>query len=220
MYMVIKLNPENDVVELKEFLDQGKFRYVETSNLQELYEKCDTEFNNTNDGNIELDLSDMPMFGNDAFYNYNEESASGEEQSRGKEKGGNKKSTRKRANTTSSNGGTDKTKSKRTANKVCRVCGDKAISCNFNVITCESCKAFFRRNAIKEKEHRCPLNDQCEITMVSRRFCQRCRLTKCFSKITVSDIEKYVKFTFEHFAIAAHGNHFKVPYSDEIHQIA
>ncbi|CAO4381941.1 unnamed protein product [Caenorhabditis nigoni] len=200
----------------------------------------------------------MPMFGNDAFYNYNEESASGEEQSGEKKKGGNKKSTRKRANTTPSSGGTDKTESKRTANKVCRVCGDKAISCNFNVITCESCKAFFRRNANKEKEHRCPFDEQCEITMVSRRFCQRCRLTKCgheervdhvgggtsgeeatgpgesrktdaenastliaeIQKITVSDIEKYVKFTFEHFAIAAHGNHFKVPYSDEIHQIA
>ncbi|CAO4381940.1 unnamed protein product [Caenorhabditis nigoni] len=39
MYMVIQFNPENDVVELKEFLDQGKFRYVETSNLRELYEK-------------------------------------------------------------------------------------------------------------------------------------------------------------------------------------
>uniref|UniRef100_A0A915DNC1 Nuclear receptor domain-containing protein n=1 Tax=Ditylenchus dipsaci TaxID=166011 RepID=A0A915DNC1_9BILA len=29
--------------------------------------------------------------------------------------------------------------------------GDKACSYNFNVITCESCKAFFRRNANKEK---------------------------------------------------------------------
>lgn len=39
----------------------------------------------------------------------------------------------------------------RTATKICRVCGDKAYSYNFNVITCESCKAFFRRNANKEK---------------------------------------------------------------------
>lgn len=49
------------------------------------------------------------------------------------------------------------------------------------MITCESCKAFFRRNANKEKEIRCPFNEQCEINMVSRRFCQRCRLTKCFA---------------------------------------
>ncbi|VDN19206.1 unnamed protein product [Gongylonema pulchrum] len=43
------------------------------------------------------------------------------------------------------------TTDKRTATKICRVCGDKAYSYNFNVITCESCKAFFRRNANKEK---------------------------------------------------------------------
>ena len=35
--------------------------------------------------------------------------------------------------------------------KVCRVCGDKALGCNFDAISCESCKAFFRRNALKEK---------------------------------------------------------------------
>ncbi|VDM44221.1 unnamed protein product [Toxocara canis] len=70
---------------------------------------------------------------------------------------------------------------KRAATKICRVCGDKAYSYNFNVITCESCKAFFRRNANKEKEIRCPFNDQCDINIVSRRFCQRCRLQKCFT---------------------------------------
>ena len=35
------------------------------------------------------------------------------------------------------------------AGKVCVVCNDKALSCNFGAITCESCKAFFRRNAHK-----------------------------------------------------------------------
>ena len=34
--------------------------------------------------------------------------------------------------------------------KICRVCGDKALGYNFNAMTCESCKAFFRRNALKE----------------------------------------------------------------------
>ncbi|PAV81481.1 hypothetical protein WR25_16617 [Diploscapter pachys] len=81
-----------------------------------------------------------------------------------------------RANTSSSGGGNER----RIANKICRVCGDKAFSYNFNVITCESCKAFFRRNANKEKEIRCPFNERCEINVVSRRFCQRCRLAKCF----------------------------------------
>lgn len=33
--------------------------------------------------------------------------------------------------------------------KVCGVCGDRALGYNFDAISCESCKAFFRRNAFK-----------------------------------------------------------------------
>lgn len=66
-------------------------------------------------------------------------------------------------------------------NKICGVCGDKALGYNFCAVTCESCKAFFRRNALTNKEFRCPFNEQCEITAVTRRFCQKCRLEKCFS---------------------------------------
>ncbi|XP_046401501.1 nuclear hormone receptor HR96-like isoform X2 [Ischnura elegans] len=67
------------------------------------------------------------------------------------------------------------------ANKVCGVCGDQALGYNFNAITCESCKAFFRRNALRNKEFQCPFSNACEITAVTRRFCQRCRLRKCFA---------------------------------------
>lgn len=35
--------------------------------------------------------------------------------------------------------------------KICGVCGDKALGYNFNALTCESCKAFFRRNALRTK---------------------------------------------------------------------
>ena len=38
---------------------------------------------------------------------------------------------------------------RRLEDKVCRVCGDRALAHNFDVITCESCKAFFRRNALR-----------------------------------------------------------------------
>lgn len=88
--------------------------------------------------------------------------------------------------------------------KLCAVCGDKALGYNFNALTCESCKAFFRRNALKNKvrwsfilflnhlstihvymchmfqDFKCPFNDECEVTTVTRRFCQKCRLKKCF----------------------------------------
>ncbi|CAG9835626.1 unnamed protein product [Diabrotica balteata] len=65
--------------------------------------------------------------------------------------------------------------------KVCGVCGDKALGYNFNAITCESCKAFFRRNALLQKPLKCPFNNQCDITTLTRRFCQKCRLDKCLS---------------------------------------
>lgn len=68
-----------------------------------------------------------------------------------------------------------------TIDKVCVVCGDKALGYNFNAVTCESCKAFFRRNAPLNKEFQCPFNETCEITVITRRFCQRCRLEKCFN---------------------------------------
>lgn len=65
--------------------------------------------------------------------------------------------------------------------KICGVCGDKALGYNFSAVTCESCKAFFRRNALTKKDFRCPFKEQCEITAVTRRFCQKCRLEKCFA---------------------------------------
>ncbi|XP_072933304.1 nuclear hormone receptor HR96 isoform X2 [Epargyreus clarus] len=65
--------------------------------------------------------------------------------------------------------------------KICLVCGDKALGYNFNAISCESCKAFFRRNALTSKEFKCPFSNNCEITVITRRFCQKCRLEKCFS---------------------------------------
>ncbi len=96
-------------------------------------------------------------------------------------------------------------------NKVCAVCSDRALGYNFNALTCESCKAFFRRNALKNKvridiqrntreerffflkrlfkrpqEFKCPFSDKCEVTVVTRRFCQKCRLKKCF------DVGKYI----------------------------
>lgn len=33
---------------------------------------------------------------------------------------------------------------------ICRVCGDVARGLNFDVLTCVSCKAFFRRHALEE----------------------------------------------------------------------
>lgn len=82
--------------------------------------------------------------------------------------------------------------------RTCQVCGDKALGYNFNAVTCESCKAFFRRNALVKKEFTCPFNQNCEISVVTRRFCQKCRLQKCFTvgmkkEYILSDSEKIEK---------------------------
>lgn len=65
--------------------------------------------------------------------------------------------------------------------KRCRVCGDMALGYNFDAVTCESCKAFFRRNARGSKSTRCLFQGNCVIDVRTRRFCPHCRLQKCFN---------------------------------------
>ncbi|PAA73000.1 hypothetical protein BOX15_Mlig008333g1 [Macrostomum lignano] len=62
----------------------------------------------------------------------------------------------------------------------CTVCGDKALGYNFDAITCESCKAFFRRNALKTKIQKCNFESSCLVSVITRKFCPACRLAKCF----------------------------------------
>lgn len=45
--------------------------------------------------------------------------------------------------------GSSKSGRKTKEDKICGVCGDRALGYNFDAISCESCKAFFRRNAFK-----------------------------------------------------------------------
>ncbi|CAG2101553.1 unnamed protein product [Medioppia subpectinata] len=62
----------------------------------------------------------------------------------------------------------------------CTICGDIATGYNFNALTCESCKAFFRRNAIKGIKS-CSVEGKCVINLSTRRICGYCRLEKCFN---------------------------------------
>ncbi|CAF1370680.1 unnamed protein product [Rotaria sordida] len=64
----------------------------------------------------------------------------------------------------------------------CVICGSPALGYNFDAITCESCKAFFRRNALKNPTTlQCRRKGGCEITLETRRRCSACRLMKCFN---------------------------------------
>ncbi|CAF0975383.1 unnamed protein product [Adineta steineri] len=78
---------------------------------------------------------------------------------------------------------------KRKADLTCVVCGGQAIGYNFAQITCESCKAFFRRNALHPIEKtKCTQNQtnfnkiHCDVQFNVKRKCQRCRLLKCFQQ--------------------------------------
>ncbi|CAG2176070.1 unnamed protein product, partial [Oppiella nova] len=65
--------------------------------------------------------------------------------------------------------------------KLCVVCGDNAMGVNFDALTCASCKAFFRRNASKNKVFKCHFNNDCKIDVKCRKFCIKCRLDKCYA---------------------------------------
>lgn len=64
--------------------------------------------------------------------------------------------------------------------KRCKICNDTAFGFNFGGLSCESCKAFFRRHAHRIEKLHCHNHNRCLIDLDSRRFCKRCRLQKCF----------------------------------------
>ncbi|CAH8669739.1 unnamed protein product [Schistosoma rodhaini] len=67
--------------------------------------------------------------------------------------------------------------------RVCIVCGEPASGYNFDRLTCESCKAFFRRNALKprDKIKACNRGGGCAIEGNQRKHCPSCRLEKCLA---------------------------------------
>ncbi|KAI3383512.1 hypothetical protein SNEBB_002563 [Seison nebaliae] len=77
-------------------------------------------------------------------------------------------------------------KRKHVTSLFCVVCGAKSYGFNFNAITCESCKAFFRRNALQSSKHtECrgvDKSNNCQINVETRKRCKKCRLQKCFKE--------------------------------------
>ncbi|CAM2707105.1 unnamed protein product [Rotaria socialis] len=67
---------------------------------------------------------------------------------------------------------------------ICVVCLAPAMGYNFDQITCESCKAFFRRNALTNSgKLKCRSGtDDCVVNLETRKRCKACRLKKCFDK--------------------------------------
>ena len=67
--------------------------------------------------------------------------------------------------------------------KICGVCGDLAKSYHFGGLSCDSCKAFFRRSVQNDNylNFQCCHSGNCQITLSTRKSCQYCRMKRCFS---------------------------------------
>ena len=63
--------------------------------------------------------------------------------------------------------------------ELCPVCGDKVSGYHIGLLTCESCKGFFKRTVINKKVLICVAEHCCTIDKEHRKRCQYCRYQKC-----------------------------------------
>ncbi|XP_003728766.1 nuclear receptor subfamily 5 group A member 2 isoform X2 [Strongylocentrotus purpuratus] len=61
----------------------------------------------------------------------------------------------------------------------CPVCGDKVSGYHYGLLTCESCKGFFKRTVQNKKVYTCIENRNCAIDKTQRKRCPYCRFQKC-----------------------------------------
>lgn len=62
--------------------------------------------------------------------------------------------------------------------EMCPICGDKVSGYHYGLLTCESCKGFFKRTVQNKKEYHCNDQGQCIIDLVNRKRCAHCRFQK------------------------------------------
>ena len=59
------------------------------------------------------------------------------------------------------------------------MCGDKADSHHYRVLTCEGCKGFFKRTVQNNLTYVCLENRSCPVDKLRRNRCRFCRFQKC-----------------------------------------
>ncbi|XP_076125809.1 steroidogenic factor 1a [Alosa pseudoharengus] len=64
---------------------------------------------------------------------------------------------------------------------LCPVCGDKVSGYHYGLLTCESCKGFFKRTVQNTKRYTCAENQNCRIDKTQRKRCPFCRFQKCLN---------------------------------------
>lgn len=63
--------------------------------------------------------------------------------------------------------------------ELCPVCGDKVSGYHYGLLTCESCKGFFKRTVQNKKVYTCVADRSCHIDKSQRKRCPFCRFQKC-----------------------------------------
>ncbi|XP_017341094.1 glucocorticoid receptor isoform X1 [Ictalurus punctatus] len=63
--------------------------------------------------------------------------------------------------------------------KICLVCSDDASGCHYGVLTCGSCKVFFKRAVEGQHNYLCAGRNDCIIDKIRRKNCPACRFRKC-----------------------------------------
>ncbi|KAJ8410884.1 hypothetical protein AAFF_G00188410 [Aldrovandia affinis] len=63
--------------------------------------------------------------------------------------------------------------------KTCLICGDIALGCHYGVLTCGSCKVFYKRAVEGRHNYLCAGRNDCIVDKIRRKNCQACRLRKC-----------------------------------------
>ncbi|KAM6973127.1 progesterone receptor isoform 2-T2 [Aplochiton taeniatus] len=62
----------------------------------------------------------------------------------------------------------------------CMICGDEASGCHYGVLTCGSCKVFFKRAVEGHHNYLCAGRNDCIVDKIRRKNCPACRLRKCY----------------------------------------
>ncbi|XP_055332761.1 mineralocorticoid receptor-like isoform X2 [Paramacrobiotus metropolitanus] len=62
----------------------------------------------------------------------------------------------------------------------CKVCGGRSTGVHYGVISCEGCKAFYKRGIINGIKYKCYFGSTCPVTAGTRgRRCKACRFRRC-----------------------------------------
>ncbi|KAI1903788.1 hypothetical protein AGOR_G00030820 [Albula goreensis] len=79
--------------------------------------------------------------------------------------------------------------------RLCIICGDEASGCHYGVLTCGSCKVFFKRAVEGHHNYLCAGRNDCIVDKIRRKNCPACRLRKCYQAGMILGGRKLKKFS-------------------------